>query len=178
MPLLCIGIIIGRTETQNNDASYRRLRSVPSARRIEAMQEPKAWDDLIRGADRNLPAVALRRTAAVSVEHVSVRIIDALLVKSVDTLRAVQLLYRSGLPIRGSQALIRMLFGKAAADRYRVVNAGLRGRPCGGCTQSPRRDDASKDQPATAVEVPRPRLGGRGAFARKNAKRRAAAFRE
>jgi hypothetical protein len=51
----------------------------------------------------------LRRTAAVSVEHVSVRIIDALLVKSVDTLRAVQLLYRSGLPIQ-AQALIRMLF--------------------------------------------------------------------
>jgi hypothetical protein len=51
----------------------------------------------------------LKRTAAVPIEHLPVRIIDAMLLKSVDTLRAVRLLYRSGLPIQ-AQALIRIPF--------------------------------------------------------------------
>ena len=38
-----------------------------------------------------------------------VRIVDAMFLKSVDTLRAVRLLYRSGLPVQ-AQALVRILF--------------------------------------------------------------------
>jgi hypothetical protein len=72
------------------------------------MQEAKAWDELT-GALIEICAPLLKRTAAVPVEHVPVRIIDALFVKSVDTLRAVLLLYRSGLPVQ-AQALIRILF--------------------------------------------------------------------
>ena len=72
------------------------------------MQEPKAWDELI-GALIEICEPLLKRTAAVPVEHVPLRIIDALFLKSVDTLRAVRLLYRSGLPVQ-AQALIRILF--------------------------------------------------------------------
>jgi len=72
------------------------------------MQEPKAWDELI-GALIEICEPLLKRTSAVPVEHVPVRIIDALFLKSVDTLRAVRLLYSSGLPIQ-AQALIRILF--------------------------------------------------------------------
>ena len=72
------------------------------------MQEPKAWDRLI-GTLVEICEPLLKTTAAAPVEHVSVRIIDALFLKSVDTLRAVRLLYRSGLPVQ-AQALIRILF--------------------------------------------------------------------
>lgn len=72
------------------------------------MQEPVAWDELV-GALIEICEPLLKRTAAVPVEHVPVRVIDALFLKSVDTLRAVRLLYRSGLPIQ-AQALIRILF--------------------------------------------------------------------
>jgi hypothetical protein len=72
------------------------------------MQEPKAWDELI-GALIEICEPLLKRTAAVPVQHVPVRIIDALFLKSVDTLRAIRLLYRFGLPIQ-AQVLIRILF--------------------------------------------------------------------
>jgi hypothetical protein len=72
------------------------------------MQEPKGWDKLI-GALNEICQPLLKRTAAVPIEHVPVRIIDAMFLKSVDTLRAVRLLYRSGLPVQ-AQALIRILF--------------------------------------------------------------------
>lgn len=72
------------------------------------MQEPEAWDELI-GALIEICEPLLKKTATVPVEHVPVRIIDALFLKSVDTLRAVRLLYRSGLPVQ-AQALIRILF--------------------------------------------------------------------
>jgi len=102
------------------------------------MQESKAWDELIR-ALIEISEPLLERTSAVPIEHVPVRIIDAMFLKSVDTLRAVRLLYRSGFPVQ-AQALIRILF-ELRVD-IELFYAGLRGRPCGGCTQSPRRDDA------------------------------------
>jgi hypothetical protein len=73
-----------------------------------AMQDSKAWDELL-GALIEFSEPLLKRTAAVPKEHVPVRIIDAMFLKSVDTLRAVRLLYHSGLPIQ-AQALIRILF--------------------------------------------------------------------
>ena len=72
------------------------------------MQDTNAWDDLL-GALIDICEPLLRGTAAVPIEDVHVRIIDAMFLKSVDTLRAVRLLYRSGLPIQ-AQALIRILF--------------------------------------------------------------------
>jgi Family of unknown function (DUF5677) len=84
------------------------MRFAASRGRNDAMQEPKAWDELI-GALIEICEPLLKRTSAVPVEHVPVRIIDALFLKSVDTLRAVRLLYSSGLPIQ-AQALIRILF--------------------------------------------------------------------
>jgi hypothetical protein len=84
------------------------MRFAGSRVRNDAMQEPKAWDELI-GALIEVCEPLLKRTAAVPVEHVPVRIIDALFLKSVDTLRAVRLLYRAGLPVQ-AQALIRILF--------------------------------------------------------------------
>ncbi len=72
------------------------------------MQETHAWDDLL-GALIEICEPLLRGTTAVPTEHVPVRIIDAMFLKSVDTLRAVRLLYRSGLPLQ-AQALIRILF--------------------------------------------------------------------
>jgi hypothetical protein len=84
------------------------MRFAVSRVRNDAMQESKAWDELI-GALTEICKPLLKRTAAVPVEHVPVRIIDALFLKSVDTLRAVRLLYHSGLPVQ-AQALIRILF--------------------------------------------------------------------
>jgi hypothetical protein len=72
------------------------------------MQEPKTWDELLR-ALIEICEPLLKRTAAVPIEHVPVRIIDAMFLKSVDTLRAVRVLYRSDLPVQ-AQALIRILF--------------------------------------------------------------------
>ncbi len=71
------------------------------------MQEPKAWDDLL-GALIEICERLLKRMSRVPKKHVPVRIIDAMFLKSVDTLRAVRLLYGSGLPIQ-AQALIRIL---------------------------------------------------------------------
>lgn len=71
------------------------------------MQEPKIWDELLR-ALIEICEPLLKRTAAFP-EHVAVRIIDAMFLKSVDTLRAVQLLYCSDLSVQ-AQALIRILF--------------------------------------------------------------------
>ena len=72
------------------------------------MQETNAWDDLL-GALIEICEPLLRATVAVPIEHVPVRIVDAMFLKSVDTLRAVRLLYRSGLPVQ-AQALVRILF--------------------------------------------------------------------
>jgi hypothetical protein len=55
------------------------------------MHEPKAWDELV-GALIEICEPLLRRKAAVPIEHVPARIIDAMFLKSVDTLRAVRLL--------------------------------------------------------------------------------------
>jgi hypothetical protein len=51
------------------------------------MREPIAWDELI-GALIEVCEQLLKRTATVPIEHVPVRIVDALFLKSVDTLRA------------------------------------------------------------------------------------------
>lgn len=72
------------------------------------MKAPKTWDELL-GALMEICEPLLKRTAAVPTEHVPVRIIDAMFLKSVDTLRAVRLLYDSDLPVQ-AQALIRVLF--------------------------------------------------------------------
>ena len=71
------------------------------------MEEPKNWDELL-GALIEICEPLLERMSIVPIGHVSVRIIDAMFLKSVDTLRAVRLLYSSGLPIQ-AQALIRVL---------------------------------------------------------------------
>jgi hypothetical protein len=71
------------------------------------MEEPKKWDELL-GALVEICEPLLERMSIVPIEHVPVRIIDAMFLKSVDTLRAVRLLYSSGLPVQ-AQALIRIL---------------------------------------------------------------------
>jgi len=77
------------------------------ARRLRFNQEPKEWDELL-GALIEICEPLLERMSTVPIEHVPVRIIDAMFLKSVDTLRAVRLLYSSGLPVQ-AQALIRIL---------------------------------------------------------------------
>ena len=71
------------------------------------LEEPKKWDELL-GALIEICEPLLERMSIVPIEHVAVRIIDAMFLKSVDTLRAVRVLYSSGLPVQG-QALIRIL---------------------------------------------------------------------
>jgi hypothetical protein len=71
------------------------------------MEEPERWDELL-GALIEICGPLLERMSIVPIEHVPVRIIDAMFLKSVDTLRAVRLLYTSGLPVQ-AQALIRIL---------------------------------------------------------------------
>jgi hypothetical protein len=71
------------------------------------MEEPKEWDELL-GALIEICEPLLERMSIVPIEHGPVRIIDAMFLKSVDTLRAVRLLYNSGLPVQ-AQALIRIL---------------------------------------------------------------------
>ena len=72
------------------------------------MQDPKAWDDLL-AALLEICQRLLKRMSRVPKRHVPVRTIDAMFLKSVHTLRAVRLLYGSGLPIQ-AQALISILF--------------------------------------------------------------------
>ncbi len=71
------------------------------------MEEPEKWDELL-GALIEICKPLLDRMSIVPIEHVPVRIIDAMFLKSVDTLRAVRLLYSSGLAVQ-AQALIRIL---------------------------------------------------------------------
>ena len=71
------------------------------------MEEPKKWDELLR-ALIEICEPLLERMSIIPIEHVPIRIIDAMFLKSVDTLRAVRLLYNSGLPVQ-AQALIRIL---------------------------------------------------------------------
>jgi hypothetical protein len=71
------------------------------------MEEPKEWDELV-GALIEISDPLLERMSIVPMEHVPVRIIDAMFLKSVDTLRAIRLLYSAGLPVQ-AQALIRIL---------------------------------------------------------------------
>jgi hypothetical protein len=77
------------------------------APRLRFNEEPKEWDELL-GALIEICEPLLERMSVVPIEHVPVRIIDAMFLKSVDTLRAVRLLYSSGLPVQ-AQALIRIL---------------------------------------------------------------------
>jgi len=72
------------------------------------VQDPKEWDELL-GALIEICEPLLERTSKVPVGHVPVRIIDGMFLKSVDTFRAVRLLYGAGLPVQ-AQALIRILF--------------------------------------------------------------------
>lgn len=62
------------------------------------MQDPKEWDELL-GALIEICEPLLERTSKVPVGHVPVRIIDGMFLKSVDTFRAVRLLYGAGLPV-------------------------------------------------------------------------------
>jgi hypothetical protein len=71
------------------------------------MEEPKKWDELL-GALIDICDPLLKRMSVVPVEHLPVRIIDAMFLKSVDTVRVVRLLYSSG-PRVQAQALIRIL---------------------------------------------------------------------
>ena len=92
------------------------------------MQEPKAWDDLL-GALIEICERLLKRMSRVPKKHVPVRIIDAMFLTSVDTLRAVRLLYGSRLPIQ-AQALIRILLevrieSSCSPDRTRNRSARL-----------------------------------------------------
>src|SRR5947207_1050452 len=77
------------------------------APRLRFNEEPKEWDELL-GALIEICEPLLERMSIVPIEHGPVRIIDAMFLKSVDTLRAVRLLYSSGLPAQ-AQALIRIL---------------------------------------------------------------------
>jgi hypothetical protein len=77
------------------------------APRLRFNEEPKEWDELL-GALVEICEPLLERMSIVPIEHGPVRIIDAMFLKSVDTLRAVRLLYSSGLPVQ-AQALIRIL---------------------------------------------------------------------
>ena len=63
------------------------------------MEEPKKWDELLGGL-LEICEPLLERISTVPIEHVPVRIIDAMFLKSVDTLRAVRLLYSSRLPVQ------------------------------------------------------------------------------
>jgi hypothetical protein len=96
-----LGASVGCVRRSLMDFTASRARNDP-------MREPKAWDELV-GALIEICEPLLKRTATVPADHVAVRIIDALFLKSVDTLRAVRLLYRSELPIQ-AQTLIRILF--------------------------------------------------------------------
>src|SRR5215471_6754599 len=77
------------------------------APRLRFNEEPKEWDELL-GALIEICEPLLERMSIVPIEHVPVRIIHAMFLKSVDTLRAVRLLYSSGLSVQ-AQALIRIL---------------------------------------------------------------------
>jgi hypothetical protein len=71
------------------------------------MQEPAKWDRLLATL-LEICEELRERTSLVPKEHVPVRIVDAMFLKSVDTLRGIQLLYRSDLSIQ-AQVLIRIL---------------------------------------------------------------------
>ena len=73
------------------------------------MKDKKTWDDLI-GAITVICAKILNKTSSEPhINSVQIRILASMFWKSVDTLRAIQLLYSANLPIQ-AQALIRILF--------------------------------------------------------------------
>ena len=73
------------------------------------MKDKKKWDDLI-GAITVISAKILDKTSSEPhMDSVQIRILASMFWKSVDTLRAIQLLYSANLPIQ-AQALIRILF--------------------------------------------------------------------
>jgi Family of unknown function (DUF5677) len=83
------------------------MKATRATRYWNEMEEPKEWDELL-AALIEICEPLLERMSIVPMEHVPVRIIDAMFLKSVDTLRAVRLLYSAGLPVQ-AQALIRIL---------------------------------------------------------------------
>jgi hypothetical protein len=73
------------------------------------VKDKKKWDDLI-GAITIICAKILDKTSSEPhMDSVQIRILASMFWKSVDTLRAIQLLYSANLPIQ-AQALIRILF--------------------------------------------------------------------
>jgi hypothetical protein len=81
------------------------------------VKDKKTWDDLI-GAITVICAKILNKTSSEPhINSVQIRILASMFWKSVDTLRAIQLLYSANLPIQ-AQALIRILLKFASIWRF------------------------------------------------------------